>query len=53
MINKNSKIYIPGHNGLVGKAIHGLLMEKGYKKILFEKRKKLDLRDEKKVDFFF
>ena len=53
MINKNSKIYIAGHNGLVGRSVHKLLLDKGYNKILFQKRKKLDLRNEKKVDNFF
>jgi len=53
MINKNSKIYIAGHNGLVGRSIHNLLIDRGYKNILFKKRKDLDLRNEKNVDTFF
>ena len=53
MINKNSKIYIAGHNGLVGRSIHHLLIDKGYKNIVFKKRKDLDLRNQKKVDIFF
>ena len=30
MINKNSKIYIAGHNGLVGSAIWNNLKQRGY-----------------------
>jgi GDP-L-fucose synthase len=53
MLNKLSKIYIPGHNGLVGKSIHKLLLGHGYKNILLKKKKNLDLTNEKQVDFFF
>ena len=34
MINFNSKIYVAGHNGLVGSAIVRELKKKGYKKII-------------------
>ena len=53
MINKNSKIYIAGHTGLVGKSVHKLLINKGYKNILFRKSKDLDLRNQNDVDTFF
>jgi|TARA_B110000037_G_scaffold206615_1_gene252738 GDP-L-fucose synthase len=53
MLKKSSKIYVPGHNGLVGKAIHDLLLKSGYKNVLLKKRKELDLTNEKKVDYFF
>ena len=53
MIEKNSKIYIAGHNGLVGSAVYDLLLRQGYKNILCKRKKELDLTDEKKVDFFF
>ena len=43
MISKNSKIYVAGHNGLVGSAIVRSLKKRGYKKILTASRKKLDL----------
>ena len=49
MINSNSKIYIAGHNGLVGSAILKKLRSKGYKNIIFKDRKNLDLKDQKKV----
>jgi GDP-L-fucose synthase len=49
MINFNSKIYIAGHNGLVGSAILKKLRLKGYKDVIFRNRNKLDLKDQKKV----
>lgn len=53
MLNKSSKIYIPGHNGLVGRSIHKLLLKHGYKNILLKRKKDLDLTNEKQVDLFF
>ena len=53
MLKKNSKIYIAGHNGLVGKSVHALLIKKGYRNIIFRKRKDLDLTNKKKVNNFF
>jgi GDP-L-fucose synthase len=53
MIKKISKIYIAGHNGLVGRAVHDALIKKGYTNIIFIKKKNLDLTDEKKVENFF
>ena len=52
MINKNSKIFLAGHKGLVGGAIYRKLKESGYKNILIIPKKKLDLRDQKKVFLF-
>ena len=49
MINSNSKIYVAGHNGLVGSAILKKLKLKGYKNIIFRNRNKLDLKDQKKA----
>ena len=49
MINSNSKIYVAGHNGLVGSAILKKLKSKGYKNVIFRNRNKLDLKDQKKV----
>ena len=43
MISLNSKIYVAGHNGLVGSAIVRELKKKGYKNIIIASRKKLDL----------
>lgn len=48
-MNKNIKIYIAGHKGLVGSAIERLLKKKGFKKIITKTRSQLDLTDQKKV----
>lgn len=52
-MKKNAKIFIAGHNGLVGSAVHRNLLEKGYKNLLVVSKKKLDLRDSKKVEIYF
>ena len=49
MINQNSRIFIAGHNGLVGSAIYRKLKAKGYKNLLIADRKKLDLTNQIKV----
>ena len=52
MINKNSKIYVAGHKGLVGSAIIRKLKEKGYKKIITKNKKDLDLTNQLQVSKF-
>ena len=52
-INKLSKIFIAGHNGLVGSSIVRRLKIYGYKNILTISKKKLDLRNQKNVEKFF
>ena len=47
MINKNSKIFVAGHNGMVGSAICKKLINKGFKKIITVTKKKLNLIDQK------
>lgn len=49
MINLKSKIYVAGHNGLVGSAIVRELKRRGYKNILTAEKKKLDLTNQIKV----
>ena len=49
MINKNSKIYVAGHNGLVGSAIVRKLKKNGYKKIILRSKSNLDLTNQSKV----
>ena len=49
MINKKSKIYIAGHNGMVGSAILRKLKNLKYKKIFYKSKQKLDLTNQKKV----
>lgn len=52
-MDKNSSIYVAGHNGLVGSALVKKLREQGYKNILCRSSKELDLRDQAKVKEFF
>jgi len=49
----NSKIYIAGHRGMVGSAIHRNLQKKGFKNFVFRTSAELDLRDQKQVAQFF
>ena len=49
MINKNCKIFVAGHKGLVGSAIIRKLKIKGYKKILTAEKSTLDLMNQSKV----
>lgn len=52
MISKQSKIYIAGHNGMVGSAIWRQLEEKGYQNLIGKSSKELDLRDQHAVMSF-
>ena len=52
-MNKDSRIYIAGHRGLVGSAIHRELQRHGYTNILTRTRKELDLLDTSAVNDFF
>ena len=49
MIKLSSKIYVAGHNGLVGSAIVRELKKKGYKNIITAAKNKLNLTDQNKV----
>jgi GDP-L-fucose synthase len=53
MINKNAKIYIAGHNGMVGNAIVNLLIKEGYFNLIKASKLELDLIDRPQVDIFF
>ena len=52
-MKKKSYIFIAGHKGLVGSSLLNLLKRKGYKNIITVDKKKLNLRDYKKVKKFF
>jgi GDP-L-fucose synthase len=52
MIKKTDKIFLAGHNGLVGSAILKLLRKGKYQNIIVRERHKLDLFDQKKVNNF-
>jgi len=52
-MNINSKIYIAGHNGMVGSAICRELKLQGYKNIITQSRLELDLLNQNQVKDFF
>jgi GDP-L-fucose synthase len=52
-MNKDSKIYVAGHRGMVGSAIVRRLKELGYTNIVTAPRNKLNLLDQSEVDNFF
>lgn len=52
-MDKNSKIYIAGHNGLVGSAIWNNLKARGYKNLVGRSHKELDLTNQYAVKKFF
>jgi len=52
-MNKNTKIYVAGHNGLVGSAIVRNLESKGYTNIITQTHKELDLTNQFDVARFF
>ena len=49
MSNKDQRIFVAGHNGLVGSAICRVLKKKNFKNIITVNRKNLDLTNQKKV----
>ena len=49
MINKNNKIFVAGHNGLIGSAIVKQLKSKGYSNIITIDKKKLNLLNQRDV----
>ncbi len=53
MMQKESTIYVAGHNGMVGSAICRKLENEGYSNIVFRTSKELDLRDQDAVNDFF
>ena len=52
-MNKNSKIYIAGHRGMVGSAIKRKLEAEGYSYLVFSTSSQLDLREQEAVKSFF
>lgn len=52
-MNKNNKIYVAGHRGLVGSAIVKNLISKGYTNIITRTHSELDLLNQKAVEEFF
>ena len=52
-MNKSDKIYVAGHNGMVGSAIVRTLNSKGFNNLLTRSSKELDLRNQDQVARFF
>jgi len=53
MMNKGDKIYLAGHRGMVGSAIHRKLLKEGFHNIITATSEELDLRDQSLVRQFF
>ena len=53
MLSKESKIYVAGHNGLVGSAIWNNLKSRGYNNLVGRSHRELDLTDQVAVKKFF
>lgn len=52
-MEKNSRIYVAGHRGMVGSAIVRLLEAEGYYNLIVRTHKELDLTDQQQVKLFF
>lgn len=53
MMRKTDKIYVAGHNGMVGSAIVRALKQKGFTNLVYRTSKELDLRNQAAVHEFF
>jgi len=52
-VEKNAKIYVAGHRGMVGSAIYRKLIKEGYTNLLTRTSSELDLRNQQAVTDFF
>ena len=52
-MEKNSKIFVAGHRGLVGSAIERCLLKQGYENLITKSRVELDLTSQAQVEAFF
>ena len=52
-ISKDSLVYIAGHTGMVGAAIHAALERNGYHRLLLRTHTELDLTQQAAVQQFF
>ncbi len=51
-LNKNSKIFVAGHKGMVGSSILRIFKKKGYKKIFIKEKKFLNLLNQKQTQSY-
>ena len=49
-LNKNSKIFLAGHNGMVGSSVYNHFKKKRYKHIFTQNKNKLNLIDQKQTE---
>jgi len=52
-VNREDKIYLAGHQGLVGSAIYRILENQGFNNVIVRTHKELDLTSQADVDIFF
>ena len=52
-MEKTAKIFIAGHNGLVGSSLNRQLVEKGFTNLVYRPRSELDLTDQHAVELYF
>ncbi len=52
-MDKKGKIYIAGHLGMVGSAIHRKLIAEGYTNFVFKSINEMDLRNQQEINAFF
>jgi GDP-L-fucose synthase len=52
-VKKDNKIFIAGHNGMVGSSIVRKYRSEGYNNLIFANRQELDLRNQNNVNTFF
>lgn len=52
-LNKNSKIFVAGHNGMVGSSVIRHFRNKGYKQLLTKNKRDLNLLNQKKTEEYF
>src|SRR5690606_16129354 len=52
-VEKEAKIYVAGHRGMVGSAIYDKLRQEGFTNIVIRTSKELDLRNQQDVQTFF
>lgn len=52
-MEKNAKIYIAGHRGMVGSAIYRKLQKEGFTQLVTRTSSELDLRNQQQVNLFF
>jgi len=52
-MHKNAKIYVAGHNGMLGSSIVRILRSNGYQNLIYKRSFELDLKNQNEVNNFF